>query len=83
MVPRPRITLPIWSVPAIVAGLYVVRSLQHGDWRPDLPDDVLVLVMAAIVMAAVAELRSSLSAEDTDDATKDGTSRDDAGGPEA
>ncbi len=41
VLPRPRVRLPLWSVPVIVAALYVARSLLRGSWRPELPMDAL------------------------------------------
>ena len=83
MHPRPRIRLPLWSVPLIVAALYVARSHVRASWRPDLPMDLVVLVMVAVVMVAVARLRATLSApdDDADTPSEHGASRSDAEGP--
>jgi hypothetical protein len=52
------VRLPLWSVPIIVAGLYVVRSLLRGSWRPEMPMDLVVLVMVVVVIVAVGRLRA-------------------------
>jgi hypothetical protein len=83
VLPRPRIRLPLWSVPLIVAALYVARSLIRTSWRLELPMDLVILVMVAVVMVAVARLRAIASApdDDADTPSERGASRSDAEGP--
>ena len=57
MIPRPRIRLPLWSVPAIVVGLYAARSVVRGSWSIEWPMDAVILAMTAVVMILVAQLR--------------------------
>jgi hypothetical protein len=52
------VRLPLWSVPIIVAGLYVVRSLLRGSWRPEMPVDLVILLMVVVVILAVGRLRA-------------------------
>ena len=84
MLPRPRIRLPLWSVPVIVLALYVARSLVRGSWALEMPMDVVLVVMTAVVMVAVWRLRA-MAAEDEPDGVEDeddrGASRDDAESP--
>ncbi len=80
MLPRPRIRLPLWSVAAIVAGLYAARSVVRGSWRPELPMDAVILLMVAIVMVVVHRLRT-VTAQEDDEENSPGASRDDAEGP--
>ena len=64
MFPRPRIRLPLWSAIAIVGVAYVVRSMMRGfDFRPDLPADLVVFVLLAVVVGIGAVMR----AESTDE----------------
>jgi hypothetical protein len=83
VIPRPSIRLPLWSVPVIVAVLYVGRSLLRGSWRPELPMDAVLLVMVVVVMILVARIRAMASEPDDPAETTDepGTSRNDAEGP--
>jgi hypothetical protein len=68
-------------VPVIVAGLYVVRSLLRGSWRPELPMDAVILVLVGVVMVAVARLRAISSQQETDESDDRGTSHGDVEGP--
>ena len=83
MLPRPRFRLPLWSVPVIVAVLYVARSLVRRSWAPELPTDVLVLALTGVVIALVARLRAVASETDAEQDAQDvrGASRNDADGP--
>jgi len=82
---RPRIRLPLWTVPVIVVVLYAARSLLRGNWRPELPMDLVILVLVVVVMVAVARLRAFASEpEDDRDHNADderGASRTDAEDP--
>lgn len=54
MLPRPSIRLPIWVAIAIIVAAYVGRSAMRGfDFRPDMPLDAVILVVAAVVMLGV------------------------------
>jgi hypothetical protein len=64
MLPRPRIHLPLWTVPVIVAALYAGRSILHGSWLPDIPMDAVIGVMVVVVMFTVARLRAMESGQD-------------------
>ena len=64
MLPRPRIRLPLWSVPVIVLALYVARSLIRGSWALEMPMDVVLVVMTAVVMVAVWRLRAMAAESD-------------------
>jgi hypothetical protein len=82
VLPRPSVRLPLWSVPVIVAGLYVMRSLLRGSWRPEMPMDLVILVMVVVVIVAVGRLRAiPPDADDMPD--EQGASPDDAGSPPA
>lgn len=64
MFPRPRIRIPLWSAVGIVAAAYVVRSVIRGfDFRPDLPVDLVVLALLAIVVGIVAFMRAQTDDE--------------------
>lgn len=59
MFPRPRIRIPLWSAVGIVTAAYVVRSVIRGfDFRPDLPVDLVVLALLAVVIGLVAFMRA-------------------------
>ena len=69
MLPRPHFRLPLWAAVAIVAAVYVVRSIVRGmDFRPDLPVDAIVLGLFVLVVAMVAYVRNVVAREEPDDA---------------
>jgi hypothetical protein len=80
VLPRPRIRLPLWSVPVIVVALYATRSVLRGSWRLELPMDAVILVMVVIVMVVVHRLRAIAEQEEDED-NAPGASRDDTEGP--
>ena len=59
MTGRPR--MPLWAAVAIPAAAYALRSAIRGSLRPDLPEDVVVLVallgLIALSVAAAAQRR--------------------------
>lgn len=58
MLPRPRFHIRLTTAVAIVLLVYVVRSaIRRFDFRPDLPQDVIVLVAFVVVVLAVAVAR--------------------------
>jgi len=59
---RPHIRMPLWAAVALPAAAYVIRSLlRGGDFRPDLPWDLIAFGLLAIVILAVAVARSRTS----------------------
>lgn len=70
MIPRPGFTLPIWAALAIPGAAYLVRSVIRGmDFRPVLPDDLIVLVVLAVGTVAVIWSRAERSRETVEDGT--------------
>ena len=60
---RPQVRMPLWAAVAVPAAAYCIRSIARGfDFSPDLPDDVLVFGMLAVLLLAVAIARRSNSA---------------------
>lgn len=51
---RPRI--PLWAAVMIPAAAYTLRSLTRGSFRPDLPEDAVVLgaLLGLLVLSAIA-----------------------------
>jgi hypothetical protein len=59
MLPRIDLRLPLGVAAGIAVGAYLLRSVARGfDFRPDLPIDVVVLVLLLLVLAGVAWLRA-------------------------
>jgi hypothetical protein len=57
---RPQVRIPLWAAVALPAAAYCIRSIARGfDFSPDLPDDVLVFGMLAVLLLAVAITRRS------------------------
>jgi ABC-type enterobactin transport system permease subunit len=69
------------AVPLIVVALYAARSLMRGTWRPDLPMDLVVLVMVSVVILVVARLRATMPQDADDEHDESGACTDDAAGP--
>jgi hypothetical protein len=68
MLPRPRFRLPIWAAIAIVAAVYVVRSVLRGmDFTLDWPADAIVLGLFAVVVVMVAYVRNVIGRESPDE----------------
>jgi hypothetical protein len=80
LLPRPSVRLPLWSVPVIVAALYVVRSLVRGTWRPEMPMDLVIVVMVVVVIVAVGRLRAIPPGDDAEPEER-GAFPDDEEGP--
>lgn len=58
MLPRPTFRMPLWSVFAVLGAAYAVRSiLRGGDWRPDMPMDLLVMALAVLAVVLVGVVR--------------------------
>ena len=60
--------MPLWAAVAIPAAAYALRSAIRGSLRPDVPQDIVVLVallgLLALSLAASAQRRSDeLTAE--------------------
>jgi len=67
MLPRPRFRLPIWAAVALVAAIYVARSILRGwNFAPDLPVDAIVLGLFVVLLIMVAYARHVLGREDQD-----------------
>ena len=80
MLPRPRFRMPLWVAVAIVALVYLGRSVARGfDFRPDLPVDAIVGGLFVLVVGIVAYLRR-LDARD-DHGSGSGDERGDNGTP--
>lgn len=58
---HPDVRIPTWVAVAIVAAAYVVRAVivRGGDFRPDLPVDLVVGAMLAALLGLRATLRRS------------------------
>ncbi|MBI5231988.1 MAG: hypothetical protein HY876_07475 [Coriobacteriales bacterium] len=71
MLLHPRIRLPLLLAVILPVAAYAYRSivLRGGDWRPDLPWDVVAFLALAILIGLVAWMRRSTS--DRDDAYSD------------
>ena len=62
--------MPLWAAFAITLAAYVIRSAIRGfDFTPDLPSDVLVLVLLLVVVAAVWRVRAEHA--ESDDVARD------------
>ena len=64
MFARPRLRIPVWSALAIVGAAYLIRSFVRDSLRPDIPADLIVLGMLAVVVLVVAYVRSNFGADD-------------------
>ena len=65
---HPNIRMPLWAAVAIPAAAYLVRSITRGfDFKPDLPSDVLVFGLLAILIVAVWAARRSRAANQNHD----------------
>jgi len=59
---RPSFRLPLWAAVALGAAAYTLRSLSRGgDFRPDLPGDVIAYGLLVFVVAAVGLARARAS----------------------
>jgi len=49
---HPEVRIPTWVAVAVVAAAYVVRAvlMRGGDFRLDLPADLIVAVLLAILL---------------------------------
>lgn len=57
--------MPLWAAFALTLAAYVVRSAIRGfDFAPDVPSDVLVLVLLLVVVAAVWRVRTEHAESD-------------------
>ena len=58
---HPDVRVPTWAAVAVVAAAYVVRAVlvRGGDFRPDLPVDLVVAVLLAALLGLRAVLRRS------------------------
>jgi predicted nucleotidyltransferase len=62
---RTGIRLPLWVAVVAPACAYVYRSFARGwDFRPDMPLDVIVLVVYAAALVAVSASRRESRSED-------------------
>jgi hypothetical protein len=58
VLPRPKFRIPLSAAVGIVLLAYLARSAIRGfDFRPDLPEDAIVLVAFVVVLLAVAVAR--------------------------
>jgi len=65
---HPNIRMPLWAAVAIPAAAYLVRSVTRGfDFNPDLPSDVLVFGLLAILIIAVWAARRSRTMDQSHD----------------
>jgi hypothetical protein len=61
---HPRLRMPLWLAVALPAAAYLGRSVLRGfDFRPDLPIDLVVLVMYAFVLLAAFASRRAAAKE--------------------
>lgn len=61
---HPRIRLPLWAALAVPLAAYVYRSYARGwDLRLDLPQDLLVLALYALVLTVALWSRRAAAAE--------------------
>ncbi len=75
---RPDIRMPLWAAVALPAAAYLIRSiLRGGDFRPDLPWDLIAFGLLAIVILAVAWARSN-AARNGDESLADEMERHDS-----
>lgn len=72
---RPRI--PLWAAVVIPAAAYAVRSIGRGSFRPDLPDDAVVLaaLLGLLVLSSVAGTAAQHRRDDLADQVHDGHDR--------
>lgn len=65
---HPNIRMPLWAAVVIPAAAYLVRSVARGfDFEPDLPSDVLVFGLLAILIVAVWAARRSRATNQSHD----------------
>ena len=63
---RPEYKMPLWVAVAIPAVTYLLRSILRGfDFKPDIPQDVIVFGLLAFVLGIVAIGRHSYSSEES------------------
>ena len=68
---HPRFRLPLWAVIALPLAAYLYRSVARGfDFRPDMPIDLVVLAMFAVIVGLAVWSRSA-SADERDEETGD------------
>jgi len=64
--------LPLWGACAIALVAYAIRSVSRGfDFRPDLPSDLLVLVLFLAVLAVVGVVRRHATADEPEPSDAD------------
>ena len=75
---HPDVRIPTWAAVAVVAAAYVVRAVlvRGDDFRPDLPVDLVVAALLALLLGLRAMLRRSgwdrpAESETADRATED------------
>ena len=60
--------MPVWAAVTVVAVAYVFRSISRGfDFRPDVPYDVLLLVIFVGIVVTVIVWRRALPSDDAPD----------------
>ena len=56
---RPNIRIPLWAAAALPVVAYALRSAVRGTLAPDLPDDLVVLVVLVFVLLLAARHRTA------------------------
>jgi len=58
---HPDVRIPTWAAVAVMAAAYIVRAvlMRGGDFRPDLPVDLVVGALLAVLLGLRAALRRS------------------------
>jgi hypothetical protein len=58
---HPEVRIPTWAAVAVVGAAYVIRAVfvRGGDFRPDLPTDLIVAALLAALLGLRAALRRS------------------------
>jgi hypothetical protein len=75
---HPRLRIPAWVAIAILASAYVIRAVfvRGGDFRPDLPLDlVIVLLLAGLLGLRALLQRAGWDRDEHDDRSR-GTGHD-------
>lgn len=70
---HPRIRLPLWLAIVLPLAAYAYRSIvqRGGDWRPDLPLDVILIAMLVLLIAGVGWMRAASAKYPHDEAPEE------------
>jgi hypothetical protein len=61
------VRIPLWAALALPAAAYLVRSLviRGGDFAPDVPQDIIALVVFTVGVTAAVVVRRRITEDDS------------------